>query len=352
MKPPDRILIIRLSSLGDILHACPAFASLRGSFPDAEIDWLVEERTRFLLSAIPGINQVQVIDTPALRSHPFDRTAWARNLRVIRTLRSRRYSVVLDFQGLIKTGVLSLLTGAARRLGFARELVREAPAAWFYTETLARPPVQLHITDQNRALAEMTGAMGAPALLPLSAPESDETAVRTLLQQSGVGDFVVINPGGGWYTKRWNPVQYGSLAQRIRINLGLDVVMTTAPGEESIRTSVLRGAGDARLFDFQLGFLRLIPLFRRAKLVIGGDTGPIHLACALGTPVVGILGPTAPKRNGPWGVLDETVIRMLPCSFCGKRKCPTQNECMDIGEEVVFRAVVRRLQRESRHATE
>jgi heptosyltransferase-1 len=347
MNSPRRILIVRLSSLGDILHAFPAFASLRESFPEAEIDWLVEKRTRFLLTALPGIRAVHAIDTARLRRNLLDIPAWIQNLRVVRTLRSQRYDVVLDFQGLIKT---SVLCGAPRRLGFSKELVREALAAWFYTETLPNPPVQLHITDQNRALAGLTGAMGPSAPIRLSCQESDEIAVRELIARSGIGDFVILNPGGGWYTKRWNPVKYGSLAQIIRSRLGLDVAVTTGPDEEAIRQEVIRGAGSMKLYHFELGFMQLIPFFRHARLVVGGDTGPFHLACALGVPVVGILGPTSPLRNGPWSDLDETVVRHLPCSFCGKRRCPTQNECMDIGEEDVFRAVVRRLQRESRNA--
>ena len=346
MTAPRRILIIRLSSLGDILHAVPAVRSLRSAFPHAVIDWLVEERARFLLSIVPGLTSILVIDTKALRKTPWRFAGWQRHWRVIREMRSRHYDVALDFQGLLKTGLLSLLSGARIRIGFSSELVREGGASLFYNRTLSKPENQQHIVVQNQLLAELAGTAGISSPVELLTPPADADEVQELLAQAAVRDFVVINPGGGWYTKRWNPVKYGALAKRIRSELGLQVVVTTGPEEESLYREILLNSGDCRPVHFALPFLRLIPLFRRARLVIGGDTGPFHLACALGTPVVGIFGPTSPLRNGPWREQDEAVVRVLPCSYCNGRTCPTRNECMDIPVEEVFRAAVQRLRKE------
>jgi len=343
-------LIVRLSSLGDILHVLPAFHSLRTSFPEAEIDWLVEERTSSVLSAVAGIDSVLVIDTKALRKTPWNRAAWKQNWQAIRTMRSKHYDVAIDFQGLLKTGLLSLLSGARTRIGFGKELARESGAAFFCSRTLSKPEKQQHVVAQNQALAELAGAAAGPPTAELLAPPGDVEQIERLLARASVRDFAVINPGGGWYTKRWNPVKYGALAKRIRSELGLQVIVTTGPGEEALYREISANSGGSQLLHLVLPFLLLIPLFRRARVVVGGDTGPFHLACALGTPVVGIFGPTSPVRNGPWRSRDEAVAHVLPCSYCNGRTCPTDNECMEIPVEEVFEAVVRRLRKEVEHS--
>jgi lipopolysaccharide heptosyltransferase I len=345
MNPPGKILIIRLSSLGDILHALPAVQSLRTTYPKARIDWLVERRMAFLLSAVPGIDGIITIDTAALRTNPLAWEAWRQAAQAIRRLRSARYDISLDFQGLIKTAGLSLLSGADARIGFSRELVREKPAHWFYQRRVSKPAKPAHIVALNQLLAAEAGAIPRSERVNLSVPSEDEAAIDSLLSEKQLGEFVVINPGGGWYTKRWSPARYGALAARIGRELGLSIGVTTGPGEEMLFEKISSHCEGAKLHNFQVPFLQLVPLIRRARLLIGGDTGPFHLACALGIPVVGIFGPTDPARNGPWGGMDECLVRVLPCSFCYGRTCPTQNECMDIGVEQVFQAVVRRLAR-------
>lgn len=346
MTAPTKILIIRLSSLGDILHTLPAFRSLRSTFPDAAIDWLVEERAKFVLSVVPGIHSILVVDTKALRKTPWSPAVWKRNWQVVRTMRAEHYDLALDFQGLLKTGLLSLMSGARTRIGFSKELARESGASFFYSRTLSKPEKQQHVVAQNQALAELAGAAAVSSPAELLTPPGDIEQIQRLLARTSVQDFVIINPGGGWYTKRWNPVKYGALAKRIRSELGLQVVVTTGPGEESLYREITVNSGDSPPLHFVLPFLLLIPLFRRARLVIGGDTGPFHLACALGTPVVGIFGPTSPARNGPWRNRDEAVVHVLPCSYCNGRTCPTRNECMEIPVDEVFQAVVRRLRKE------
>ncbi len=343
MTLPRKILIIRLSSLGDILHTLPAFESLRATNPTAQIDWLVEQRMAFLLSAVEGIDRIITIDTARLKSHPATREAWGQTFASIRRLRSGRYDLALDFQGLLKTAALSLMSGARTRLGFSRELVRERPAHWFYHQTLDKPQKPIHVVALNQLLAAKAGARTATQAVKLSTRAEDKDAVAALLSSAGLREYVVINPGGGWPTKRWSPARYGALAARIRSELGLSVVVTSGPGEELLFDELSRHCTGPRPHHFQVPFLQLIPLVRQARLFIGGDTGPFHLACAIGTPVIGLLGPTDPTRNGPWTALDECIVRVLPCSFCYGRTCPTQNECMDIGVEQVFQAVERRL---------
>ncbi len=345
MHTPEKILIIRLSSLGDILHALPAFASLRSAFPHSRIDWLVERRHSFLPAAVRGIDEVLVMDTSPLRQVPWKPASWSAALELIRVLRARRYDVCIDFQGLLKTGLIGVLSGARTRIGFPRELVRERPAHWFYQATPEPPPEQRHIIVLNQLLAQVAGARPHNARVDFHTSEQDEASVSTLLEAEKMSDFVVVNPGGGWPTKRWEPARYGRLVARIQGELDLPVVVATGPGEDGLFHEISRHSGFPPARHFQLPFLQLIPLLRKARLLIGGDTGPFHLACALGTPVVGLFGPTPPVRNGPWANGEESVFRVLPCSYCNGRTCPTQNECMDITVDEVFSAVVRRIAR-------
>ncbi len=346
MRTPERILIIRLSSLGDILHALPAFSSLRSAFPRARIDWLVEKGNSFLLSAVHGIDEVLVLDTRPIREAPLNPASWEDARRLARLVRGRRYDLCFDFQGLLKTGLISWLSGARVRVGFPRELVRERPAHWFYQRTLDPPVTAMHVVALNQLLVQSAGAPPVRPEIDFDPGERADELVSSLLEAERLSDFVVINPGGGWPTKRWSPARFGGLARRIQGELALPVIVTTGPGEQELFREISMHCGTPPARHFELRFLELIPLLRKARLLVGGDTGPFHLACALGTPVVGIFGPTSPARNGPWRNGDESVSRLLPCSYCNGRTCPTRNECMDITVDQVFNAVVNRIARD------
>ncbi len=343
MKPSPKILIIRLSALGDILHALPAFQGLRSAFPGSRIDWLTAKKSSFLFEAVPGIDALHVLDTNSLLRFPFDRSAWRRFGELIRELRSQQYDFALDFQGLLKTAFLGSISGSRTRLGFSKELVRERPAHWFYTRTLEKPSTQVHVLVLNQMLAGLTGARAVSAPINFSISPNDNDYIDSLITRERITDFVVINPGGGWPTKRWNPQRYGALARKIQLELGITVVVTTGPGEGSLFQTIAESCGDPLPRHFPVSFLQLIPLLKRALLFVGGDTGPFHLACAAGTAVVGIFGPTSVVRNGPWSEADEAVTRALPCSSCYWRTCPTRNECMDIQVDEVFAGVIRRM---------
>ncbi len=340
-----KILIVRLSSIGDIIHVLPAFESLRSAYPESRIDWLVESRLAFLLSAVEGIDHIHAIDTHAMRVHFARIEAWKKLLEPVRAVRACRYDAVLDFQGLLKTAFLSVVSGAGTRFGFSKSLVRERPAHWFYSRTLANPGVPMHVAQLNMLLAKEAGGLREDFSVRLKARDEDTREIESRVQREQLNDFVVINPGGGWPTKRWRPARYGALAARIQGQMHMRVVIVTGPGEEELYRQIKEVCTDPTPAHFPVPFLQLIPLFRRARLVVGGDTGPLHLACALGTPVVSIMGPTSPVRNGPWSEKDEVVVHRLPCSFCNGRSCPTENECMDISPEEVFNAVAGRLER-------
>jgi heptosyltransferase I len=350
MNSAPRILIIKLSSLGDILHTLPAFSVLRATFPDAKIDWLTAKKTQFLTAAVQGIDAIHVLDADPLRRFPPQRAGWRNFRNLIRQLRACRYDYAIDFQGLLKTAIIGSMTGARVRLGFSGELVRERPAHWLYHRTLANPEKQVHVVKLNCMLAELAGARGPDSPIHFCIPPEDERSVALLLQREQLRDFVVINPGGGWATKRWSPEGYGRLAKRIQDEAGFPVAVTTGPGEEGLFQSIAESCGNPLPRHMPVSFLQLIPLLRQARLFIGGDTGPFHLACALGTAVVGIFGPTSIVRNGPWQCLGEAVTLDLPCGSCYGRVCTTGNACMDIPVDEVYARVIRRLGEKGGHS--
>ncbi len=345
MNIPKKILVIRLSSLGDILHTLPAFLDLRRSFPDARIDWIAARSCAFLLSAVQGIDKVHVFDKgalPAFRSQ--DRTSLSLTA-LIRSVRRERYDVCIDFQGLLKTALIGFVSGAGARIGFPKDQVRERPSHWFYSGTPVIPENPEHVVSLNRRLAECAGACKHPFAFDPVFSEKDGDLVASLLDKNGLDNPVVINPGGGWKSKVWDAARYGKLAGRIRRELDTGVVVTTGPGEEALFEKLAAHCGGPAPVHLQISFLQMIPLLERAQLLIGGDTGPLHLACALQTPVVGIFGPTSAVRNGPWHSESEVVTNGIACSGCYKRDCPTNNDCMDIAVEDVFTAVTRILEK-------
>jgi lipopolysaccharide heptosyltransferase I len=351
MNAPSRILIIRLSALGDILHTLPAFSSLRASFPNAQIDWLVSHKTKFLLSAVPGIHSLHVLNTSNLLKIPPDKESWRQLMKLMQTIRAQHYDLAIDFQGLLKSALLCALSGAKVRMGFSRELVRERPAHWFYQRTLPKPNSQIHITELNQQLAALAGADKVRYCNEFMVANTDIAYVDSLIKQHKLDHFIVLNPGGGWPTKIWSPEKYGALADKILAELNMQVVVTTGPAEDPLYRTIAEHCRTAAPIHLKVSFLQLIPLLSKAHLFVGGDTGPLHLACALGIPVAAIFGPTCPLRNGPWSAGDEVITHHLNCAPCYGRNCGIGTICMDISVEEVFEALVRRLENIKKEAS-
>ena len=338
---PHKILIVKLGSFGDILHAIPAQQHIHQHRPDTRIHWLTEPPYAELLGRIPGIERVWQADTKKWRKKI---TAVPEGVRLIRSLRQQHFDLAIDLQGLVKSAALARLSGARRVVGFSREQSREAASAYFYSETLAGDTGNKpHAIEINLELTRSLDCSpnGASPLIPLSIPEEAFSYVDQQLDLAGIKHPVLINPGAGWITKRWPAEDYGRLLRRLHQQLNLPVVVTYGPGEEPLVERMETAAG-CPLTAFPTDIFQLGALCRRSQLMVAGDTGPLHLAVALGTPTVAILGPTAPWRNGPFNSEDEIVKRYLPCSNSYKRTCD-QFICMDIPVEDVFNAVVRRL---------
>jgi heptosyltransferase I len=302
-----RLLIVRLSSMGDVIHTLPAAAALREALPEATIGWVIEERWSELLCARgypldgplsegkPLLNRVHSVRTKQWRRRPLAPATWADLRSSLGELRKARYDAAIDFQGAIRSAVLARWSGAREIVGFAAP--RETPARWFYKRRVRTHAA--HVIEQNLALAAaFTGTAELPrAILPRD-PAAEAWCDR-YFEETKPKPLVLLNPGAGWGAKQWPAERYGAAARGL-VRDGYTTVVNYGPGEEELAQAVVNGSdGAAQPVHCSLG--ELIALTRRASLFVGGDTGPLHLAAALQVPVVAIFGPTDPARNGPWG---------------------------------------------------
>jgi lipopolysaccharide heptosyltransferase I len=330
--PDGRFLLVRLGSLGDIVHALPAAAALRESFPEARIAWVVERKWRALLDGNPDLDEVIELARGA-RGY----AACARRLR------AGGYTCAIDFQGLYKSAGLARLSGAPRRIGFERRFAREGGAAKFYTERVV--PQAPHVVEWNLALAERAGARRIPARFPLRVPPEAEAYVERELALRGLREFYLLSPGGGWRGKCWPAERYGHLHRRLAARhalLGLRAVLSYGPGERDLAEAVRLVAGEPEPVILPMDLPQLMAALRRARFFLGGDTGPLHLAVALGTPVVGLYGPTDPARNGPYSPRDVVVRNARPEQTTYKRSAAPDPSMLSITVEQVLEAVERR----------
>jgi heptosyltransferase I len=336
-----RFLLVRLGALGDIVHAIPVAAALSRAFPDARIDWLVSARHHDILDLVPVIDRRIVIND---RSGVGDGTSiWS----VIRELRRSQYDVALDLQGLVKSAFFARTSGAERVIGFASHYVRERLARPFYTEVHdpggggMYHPDETHVVWTNLGLLEALGVRSAPPEFPIARVESD--VAKDVVNQTR-GRYALLNPGAAWPTKRWPPARLAAVAGALRDRHALSSVVLWGPNEEPLAKEVVASSAGAAILSPRTSIADLVALCRGASLFISGDTGPAHIAAAVGTPIVGIYGPTRPSRNGPWAAGDVTVSRDAVCQCHHLRRCKLDTMCLaDIQVDEVLTAIDRRL---------
>jgi len=328
--PEPRLLVVRLGSLGDIVHAFPAVAALRESFPSAEIGWVTHPRWKFMVESSGLASQVWPVDSRSFSSVR----------ETIGRIRAKEWSAAIDYQGLWKSAGLPFLGGVARRIGFSSETIREYGVPILYTDRVR--VVAKHIADQNGELSLRAGAKNSVAGFALTVNELDDAEVRNHLLANGIDRYVVLSPGGGWRSKCWPAERYAVLAREIRSKLGLRCVLNYAPGEESLLASIQAASGDAGMLPYSGTLGQLMALLRNAGCVVGGDTGPLHLAVALGAPAVALFGPTDPARNGPYRSRD-IVLRSAAAVTSYKRGEQPDAAMLAIPVSEVMDAVHRRI---------
>lgn len=348
-----KILIVRLSALGDIVHALPVLAAIKKAMPDAQVDWLVEENYASILSIASGLHRRIIVR--ARRSFATPEAISFGGLTgyhaAAKYLWNQDYDVALDLQGLIKSSMWARISFADRVIGFDAPNLREPQAAFLYTETVTPAtgqhvsgPAGQHVIQKNLSILSALQIKPGPIDIPLTPQASAETtaAIETA---GGPRRYVVLNPGAAWPNKRWPPERFGALAATLFEHSGLRSLVTWGPSERELANDVIAASSGAASAAPPTTVSDLAVLMREAALVVSGDTGPLHIAAAMATPLVGLYGPTWPERNGPWDPRDVVISRANVCVCHHKRQCLRGAPCInEITTEEVVAASERRLQ--------
>jgi heptosyltransferase I len=332
--------------MGDVIHTLPAAQALRDAFPRAQIEWLIEERWAELLCA-PGTPRrgprssqrpladwVHTVDLRAWRKSFFTIPTLQHIARVWNDVRSVKYDVAVDLQGAIRSAVLARWSGARMVYGAAEP--RESPASLWYTRRVIAHGA--HVIEQNLSVA--SAIAGTHLNVPSAEIPPNLEAERRMdqrLQETGIGGFAILNPGAGWGAKRWPAERYGQVARALAAR-GVRSILNYGPGEGEL-AGAAETASEGAAVAMRCSISELIALTRRARLFIGGDTGPMHLAAALQLPVVAIFGPTDPARNGPYGTR-SIVLRNPASPTTHARRAQPDEGLMEIGVDSVVDAAL------------
>jgi len=322
-----KFLVVRLGSLGDIVHTFPAVASLRESFPNAEIVWLTHPKWESLVRSSGLTNEIWTLDT----------RDWASLKGILGRIRRRRFGAAIDYQGLWKSASMPFLSGVPTRIGFSSETVREVGVPLLYTHCV-RVNQASHLADQNGELSERAGAKTGAGGVRLNIQPEHEALVKKTLAAQGIAEYVVLSPGGGWRSKCWPAERFGKLAAFISEELKLKSVINAGPGEEDLVQAVLAASGSSRPATYNGNLGELMALLKNASAVVAGDTGPLHLADALGAPIVAIFGPTDPARNGPYWH-SGVVLRWEGAETTYKRATEPDESLLHISVDEVMSAL-------------
>jgi heptosyltransferase-1 len=321
----ERILIVRLSAMGDIIHALPAVTALRNTYPDATIGWLIEERWSELLCTLrtprsgprsverPLVDRVHAVDTKSWRSSPLSANTIGHILVGVSQLRAPRYEVAIDLQGAVRSAIMARLSKADVVYGEAQPR-ENAASIWYSRQVIVNGT---HVIEQNMSMVEavVRTYLDLPAV-DFPRDQTAEAHIDQLLHSANASTFAILNPGAGWGAKQWPPERYGEVAMALATQ-GVMSFINFGPGEETLAHAAESSSrGTAKTVCCSIA--ELIALTRRASLFIGGDTGPMHLAAALRIPVVGIFGPTNPARNGPFRT--PSIILRSPESVTTHRR--------------------------------
>lgn len=340
----NRILIVRLSALGDIVHALPVLAAITRRWPAARVDWLVEHAYAPILSLVKGLHRRVVVRGPAT-TETADTISFgglAAYASAASHLRAQHYDAALDLQGLIKSATWARISAARRVIGFDAAHLREPLAGRLYSETVV-PPDGVHVIQKNLSLLNALDVDAGPLELPLM-PVASVATLEAIAAIGGAGKYAVINPGAAWPNKRWPADRFGALAAALFDRPGLRSFVTWGPSERDLADAVCRASNGAAQPAPPTSVADLAVMMRDAALVISGDTGPLHIAAAMGAPLVGLYGPTWPERNGPWHTDDVVISRAGECVCHHKRRCLRGSPCIDdIAISEVIEAAERRL---------
>ncbi len=334
--PVRRLLMVKPSSLGDIVHAMPTLAALRTRFPGARVTWLVKQQWAPIVERIAGVDEVCAVSGGL--------SGW---LNQVPTLRAAAFDLVVDLQGLFRSGAMTWLTGSTRRIGFAN--AREG-SPFFYTERVPVPTRDMHAVDRYLLVSDALGAP-RPAVprFEFTRRPDDEAAVDALLERTGIAgaSWIAMNVSARWLTKRWPAGHFAQLADRLQESGVGPVVLIGGPAEQP-ESDAVRSAMRTKAVDLTGQTpVGLLPGFlRRASILVTNDSGPMHIAAAVETPVVALFGPTDAGRTGPYGSRHLVLSNPVACRPCLSRRCDhaIPLECLSgVTPEQVERAVRQQL---------
>lgn len=326
-SPPRRILIIKPSAIGDVIHALPVLNLLRRRWPAARISWLATPPCTELLEGHPQLNEVIAFPRRQFGQGWRNPKIAAALFHFMRDLRRRKFDWVIDLQGLFRSGWLAMQTQAPLRIGFAnaREL------AWiFYTHRVAIRSPDIHAVDRYIKLASALGCDHSPVEFPIPIDEADRQYIGNLLPKGK--RFAVLLPGTNWATKRWPVEHFAAIVQPLRERFGLNTIIAGGPDAAELATLI----PDSLNLVGKTNLRQLAALLEKADLVIANDSGPMHLAAALARPLVALYGPTNPLRTGPYARPNSVIRLDIPCSPCYSRHCSHQSCLRWLGIEPVL----------------
>lgn len=340
-----KILIVKLSSIGDVIHTLPVLPAIREALPDAEISWIVEKSSAEVLRDNPLISRLIEIDTKSLRRKQNFRNALPAAGRQLKNLREEKFDAAIDFQGLLKSATIAKISKAAHRYGFSKESLREPASRFLLTETF-EVPENINIVRKNLALVQKALRISVPEKdfeYPIFAKPEHTAEAAEIIRLTG-DNFAILNPAAGWVTKLWHAEKFGHLADKLWEEFGLTSVVTTAPNERELAAKVLESSKSGKIIAATPSLKGFYELAKRTKIYIGNDTGPTFLAIAAKAPIVSIFGPTEWWRNGSPNMDDIGIEREdIPCRVnCHRRACSNWI-CMDIPVETVLKAVGQRM---------
>ncbi len=356
-----KILIVKLSSIGDVVHTLPVLSAVKRALPEAKISWVVEKSAAEILRGNELLENLIEIDTRSIRGGKIVGEILPAARGQMKNLRVSDFDLAIDFQGLLKSATVAKLAKAKQRYGFDKENLREPASRFLLSKTAKIETGKIHVIKKNLLLAEksLQKYLKMPNFklsqdkfdFPIFTEEKHKLEAEKIIAETGE-NLVILNPAGGWETKLWSAAKFGELADLIWEKLGLVSIVTTAPNEINLAEKVLQSSKSGKVFVKTPTLKGFYELAKRAKIYIGGDTAPTHLAVAADCPVVGIFGPTEWWRNGSPNTHDICVERNdLTCRIdCHRRKIGSWKKgacgnwvCMEISAETVFDAVEERL---------
>lgn len=335
------VLIIKLSSIGDVVHALPALAALRRRFPRGHIAWAVGPAAAEVVAGSPHLSETLVIGGRAPIAGSVSLPSLGSPRALARALRRRRFDLALDLQGLLRSALVGCLSGAPRRMGSRGS--REG-ALVFYNLRVAADRRGQHAVEGYLEFARALGAPVEPVDFTIATDSGHEAAVRSLLGDAE--ELAALVPGARWLSKRWPVARFAAVAEALASRYGLRSVVVGGAADGPL-AGAIAAAARAPVLDLtgRTTLKELAALLRRCRVVVSNDTGPMHLAAAVGTPTVAIFGPTDPQRLGPYGAGHATVSAGVPCAPCRRRRCDPLRCLEAVEPEEVMAAVGRVLRR-------